>query len=80
MEDNAPLDEGYLWWSHENNNAIRAGNWKAVQTSSQPWELYDLSKDRSETENLADTDPQRLKRLTDRWGELKDQFARDAGY
>lgn len=80
IQDNAPLDEGYLWWSHENNNAIRAGNWKAVQTSSQPWELYDLSKDRSETENLAETDPQRLKRLTDRWDELKDQFARDAGY
>ena len=80
IRENTPPTEHYQWWSHENNNAIRIGNWKAVQTSSQPWELYDLSKDRSETNNLAAANPQRLEQLTKRWNELKDEFARDAGY
>lgn len=80
IRENASMDESCLWWSHENNNAIRMGPWKAVQTSSQPWELYDLSKDRSETDDLAKLHPERLKRLTAQWNEMKDQFAEDAGY
>lgn len=32
---------------------IRDGKWKLVKYKDQPWELYDLSKDRTETNNLA---------------------------
>lgn len=42
-----------LFWEHEGNCAIRKGNWKLVRKANQPWELYDISKDRIEANNLA---------------------------
>jgi arylsulfatase len=56
-----------LWWLHEENKAIRSGNWKLVAAKGQPWELYDLSKDRGETKNLAEAQPDRVKTLAARW-------------
>jgi len=49
----------YLYWEfHENkttDQAVRMGNWKAVRHSpGSPVELYDLSKDKSEINNIAD--------------------------
>ena len=39
-----------LWWLHEGNRALRVGDWKIVAAGKDsPWELYDLSSDRSET-------------------------------
>ena len=44
-----------LWWLHEGNRALRVGDWKIVAAGKDsPWELYDLSSDRSETKNLAE--------------------------
>jgi arylsulfatase len=46
-------------WEHEGNQAIRKGNWKLVKDLEDPaWELYDLSKDPCETEDLSKTNPQ----------------------
>jgi arylsulfatase len=43
-----------LYWEHEGNKAIRKGNLKLVRDLEDPaWELYDLSKDPAETNNLA---------------------------
>ena len=48
----------YLWWLHEDNRAIRVGNWKLVADNRQKqWELYDLDKDRAESVNLASAIP-----------------------
>jgi arylsulfatase A-like enzyme len=44
-----------LFWEHEGNRAVRKGQWKLVSKYPQSWELYDLSRDRSETEDLAST-------------------------
>jgi arylsulfatase A-like enzyme len=43
----------YLYWELNGQTAVRQGQWKAVQPRNQPWELYDLSRDISETKNLA---------------------------
>jgi arylsulfatase len=56
-----------LWWLHEGNRAIRVGDWKLVAARDAPWELYDLSKDRSETANLADKHPDKVRELETRW-------------
>lgn len=61
----------YLYWEfHEQNfkRAIQVGDWKLVQTNvAQPektiTELYDLSKDLSETTNLAATNPEKTAEL-----------------
>lgn len=39
---------------------IRDGQWKLVKYQDQPWEMYDLSKDRSETHNLAPAMPEKM--------------------
>ena len=77
MVENQEIERDFVWWSHEKNNAIRMGRWKAVKTSSTDWELYDLSVDRSETRNLAGENPQQLSTMINRWNETRDQFAED---
>ena len=64
------FDREPLFWEHEGNRAVREGNWKLVALHGQPWELYDLSTDRSETNDLAATHPQKvqhLKHLYQQW-------------
>ena len=44
----------FLYFNHNNNRAIRVGDWKLIATGTDgPWELYDLSKDRCEQHDLA---------------------------
>ncbi|MFT3946735.1 MAG: DUF4976 domain-containing protein [Agriterribacter sp.] len=62
----------YLYWEfHEGGGkqAVRSGNWKAVRLnvfdkSKTAVELYNLSKDPSETNNIAALYPEIVKRLT----------------
>jgi arylsulfatase len=61
------LERECLWWLHEGNRAIRVGNWKLVAAKDQPWELYDLSADRSELHDLAAAHPDRVRELAARW-------------
>ncbi len=65
-EDTA-IDREFLWWLHEGNRAIRAGDWKLVASKGDPWELYDLSTDRAEARNLAQDDPGRVKEMEAIW-------------
>jgi arylsulfatase len=57
-----------LWWLHENNRALRVGDWKIVAAGKDsPWELYDMSADRSETRNLAAEKPEKVRELAAIW-------------
>jgi arylsulfatase len=57
-----------LWWLHEGNRALRAGNWKIVAAGKDsPWELYDLATDRSESNNLAADKPEKVRELEELW-------------
>ncbi len=46
----------FLYWETGNNCAIRMGNWRGVRIESR-WELYDLLRDPSETNDLASRNP-----------------------
>lgn len=80
-KDADPIHEA-LWWLHEENRAIRRGDWKAVAVKGEPWEVYDLSQDRAETRDLATANPDRLQELVAEWErilvEFQEQAARDA--
>ena len=56
-----------LAWEHEGNRGIRVGDWKLVATHRGAWELYDLAADRTETDNLAPKQPEKVKELAAYW-------------
>ena len=73
-----------IYFSHGGNKALRQGKWKAVISSDIDgrWQLYNMEKDRTELNNLADKfynfgDPEwkknhqeRLENMKNRWEEL----------
>jgi arylsulfatase len=56
-----------VFWEHEGNAAMRWGNWKLVREYQKPWELFDISKDRAEMNNLADSQSPRKKEMVAMW-------------
>ena len=73
-ESFASLLKGRAWtrdqpigWEHEGNCAIRQGNLKLVKKFEQPWELYDMEKDRTELHDLAPRHPELQKKMALRY-------------
>jgi arylsulfatase A-like enzyme len=62
-----PGSHDFFWWLHDDNRAIRMGDWKLVADHQKPWELYDLSQDRAETCNQAAGHPAKVKELEQEW-------------
>ena len=59
-----------LFWQHLNHSAVRRGDWKLVtldDRDTDSWELYDLSADRSETENVIGEHPRIAEELRTAW-------------
>jgi len=56
-----------LFWEHEGNRAVRKGDYKLVAVHNTPWELYDMSKDRSELNDLASSMPRKAAELRSAW-------------
>lgn len=62
------LPERPIFFEHEGNRAVRLGDWKIVWTNfAKEWELYDISRDRSELNNLAARHPQKVQKLSHLW-------------
>ena len=57
-----------IYWEHEGNRAIRVGDWKLVARGKNgKWELYNLAEDRSELNDLSETQPARANQLAEMW-------------
>jgi arylsulfatase A-like enzyme len=61
------IDREAIYWEHEGNRAVREGDWKLVAAHGRPWELYDLSKDRPEQNDLSGVEAQRAQRMAAMW-------------
>lgn len=46
-----------LYWEHEGNRAMINSKWKIVSNVREPWQLYNLETDRTETKDLAKDNP-----------------------
>jgi arylsulfatase len=67
----------FLYFNHNNNRALRAGDWKLISTGvNGPWELYDLSQDRCEQHDLAAAQPGRVQKLAAMWTAHDTEYAR----
>ncbi len=64
-----PIDRDAIFWEHEGNKAVRAGQWKLVAKFRGPWELYDISRDRVEMNNLASKMPEKVEQLAAKYAE-----------
>jgi arylsulfatase A-like enzyme len=54
----------FLYWEDSNSCAVRMGNWKAIRPEKdRPFELYDLSNDLQELNNMADQCPDILEKM-----------------
>lgn len=74
VRDGAVSHETF-WWLHEGNRALRVGNWKIVAAGKDsPWELYDLTVDRSESRNLAAEQPEKTQEMAARWQKETDHY------
>jgi arylsulfatase len=60
---NQPIEREAIYWEHEGNRAVRQGNWKLVAKHNKDWELYDLSKDRIEANDLSKVQPETVARM-----------------
>jgi arylsulfatase len=68
-------DRGMIFWEHEGNCAVRDGKWKLVSRFPDAWELYDMKADRTETDDIADANPGRVRRMA----EAYEQWAKRVG-
>lgn len=74
------IDREYLFFHHEGNRAIRRREWKLVseREGGGAWELYRLSDDRGERNNVAAEYPDLVEQLAWLWGRCQEDFSRQA--
>ena len=66
--ENQRIERQALFWEHEGNRAVRAGDWKLVAKGpAGKWELYNMAADRTELHDLAAQEPERVRDLTAQW-------------
>ena len=69
-----------IFFHHERKKALRHGDWKITTIEEDgPWELYDLSLDRGETNNLAEQNPEKLQELISLWEAQRNQIIEQVG-
>ena len=75
-----------LYFEHQADRGMRMGKWKLVSMGTYkkpytgPWELYDLEKDRTETNDLIEKYPdvaEKLKGMWDKWATDNDVYPLD---
>lgn len=61
-----------IYWEHEGSRAVRIQNWKLVAEVGGEWELYDMDNDRTELNNLVESNAPKaaeMMSLYDEWAE-----------
>ncbi len=73
-DPDAASNKGVQYFEMRGHRAIWVDGWKAVTRhfrgtpyEDDEWELFNLAEDFSETNNLAEREPERLQRMIDRW-------------
>jgi len=65
----APQKHDFLFWELSGKRAVRQDDWKLVYPVGGSWELYQISTDPVEANDLAAKFPERVEQLSARWNE-----------
>ena len=64
------LAERTLFWEHQGSRAVQEGKWRLVSLDKESaWELYDLSADPYEQDDLSQRQPDRVQQLEAQWND-----------
>lgn len=66
-KDTTGDDRKPMFWEHEGNAAVRIGKWKFVKRYPRAWELYDMEADRTELNDFAAREPERVRAMAARY-------------
>ncbi|MDB4806119.1 hypothetical protein OAG84_03925, partial [Akkermansiaceae bacterium] len=59
-----------LYFHFSKDRALRSGDWKIASAKMGRWELYNLSEDRTELDDLSAKHPKRVKEMVAQWQEI----------
>ncbi len=68
-----------LYFNFGTDRALRQGDWKLVSAKLGRWELFDLGKDRTETNDLSSKHPERVKAMAKEWFRIAEEVCRQNG-
>ena len=69
-----------IFFHHERKKALRQDNWKITTIEEGgSWELYDLSRDRGECNDLAAEHPEKLRELVTLWEKQRKEIISQTG-
>jgi arylsulfatase len=61
------LGERELFWKYTSFESAHVGDWKMTRQAGNAWQLFNLAKDPSEMDNLAASNPEKVKTLEVKW-------------
>ncbi len=68
-----------LYFHFGTDRALRQGDWKLVSAKLGKWELYNLHEDRTELNDLAEQQPERVKKMSAEWFRIAEEVDRLKG-
>ena len=71
------MEQRPIFWQHETHAAVRSGPWKLVTDNDRSvpiaWELYNVTDDRSETNDVAKDHPEVVAKMAAQWNRFADR-------
>jgi arylsulfatase len=61
------IHDEMFWAFNQTGKGLTKGNWKVSSISDGPWMLFNIAIDPAESNNLAASHPEKLKKLSDAW-------------
>ncbi len=68
-----PAHEAIFFSFYGKNNAIRVGDWKLVNINFGEFELYNLAMDRTELNDVSQTNPEQFNKMLSAWEKLSNE-------
>ncbi len=80
LKEQQSLTPRQIFWEYNGKSAVRQGPWKLImnQTRQEPVELYDLSRDMTESENLSELQPRRVQQMQSALADWKTEVQQSA--